>query len=168
MNLIEFFLTGLEQEAQITRKMLAVVPNDSYDWQPHAKSMTVSQLVSHIADIPGWIAMTLTTNELDFATAQKPPMFNNTEAAIAYLEENVANAKTQLEATNMAELDKPWSMRHGEQVYFTISKAEVIRMSFSQLTHHRAQLGVFLRLLNVSIPGSYGPSADEMMEEAFN
>lgn len=167
MNLIEFFLSGLEQEAQITRKMLAVVPDDSYNWRPHPKSMTVSQLVSHIAEIPGWINIALTTSELDFATEEKPTLYTNTADALACLEKCLAESKAQLEKATMEDLDKPWSMRSGDQVYFTLPVSEVIRMAFSQLTHHRAQLGVFMRLLDVRIPGSYGPSADEMMEEAF-
>jgi uncharacterized damage-inducible protein DinB len=161
MNLIEFFLTGLEQEAQITRKMLAVVPNDKYDWQPHSKSMTISKLVSHIAEIPGWIALALTTDDFEYM-AEEPKIFHNNENALVFLEGNIAWSIDELKQTGTAELDKPWTMRGGEQVWFTISKSEVIRMAFSQLTHHRAQLGVYLRLLNVAIPGSYGPSADEM------
>ena len=162
MNQIEIYLKELEQEAQITRKMLSIVPDDSYNWQPHPKSMTVSRLASHVAEVFGWISMVLTTSELDFATAEKPPQHHNTHDVLAYFEANYAAAKADLQAANEAELDKPWTMRNGEVVFFTQTKAEVIRMSFSQIIHHRAQLGVFLRLLNVPIPGSYGPSADEM------
>jgi len=167
MTLIEFFLEGLEQEAQITRKMLNVIPADSFDWQPHAKSMTISRLANHITEIPGWISMALTTTELDFANDEKITPVNTVAELLVVLDANVAEAKAQLAVTTEEELNKPWSMRNGDQIYFTISKAEVIRMAFSQLIHHRAQLGVFLRLLDVAIPGSYGPSADEMMEEAF-
>jgi uncharacterized damage-inducible protein DinB len=167
MNQIEVFKNELELEAQITSKMLTIVPNDSYDWQPHPKSMTITRLASHIAEIPGWISMVLTTPELDFATADSPPLFNNTQDVLAYFEKNVAEAKIQLDAATKDELTKPWSMRDGEIIYFTQTKAEVIRMALSQIIHHRAQLGVFLRLLDLAIPGSYGPSADEMMANAF-
>jgi uncharacterized damage-inducible protein DinB len=162
MNLIEIFKKELEQEAQTTRKMLAIIPDDSYDWQPHPKSMTITRLATHVAEIPGWIAMTLTTDELDFATEGEHVFYSNTHDVLDYFEKNIADAKAQLEAATEADLQKPWTMRNGEQIYFTQTKAEVIRMSFSQLIHHRAQLGVFLRLLDVPIPGSYGPSADEM------
>ncbi|GAB3917517.1 DinB family protein [Mucilaginibacter boryungensis] len=162
MNLIEIFKKELEQEAQTTRKMLAIIPNDSYDWRPHPKSMTITRLATHVAEIPGWIALTLTTSELDFATESEHTFYSNTQDVLDYFEKNVADAKAQLDAATEADLQKPWTMRNGEQIYFTNTKAEVIRMSFSQLIHHRAQLGVFLRLLNVPIPGSYGPSADEM------
>ena len=167
MNQIEIFKAELALEAQITRKMLAIVPNDSYDWQPHPKSMTIRRLVSHIAEIPGWIAMTLTTNELDFATAEMPPQFNTTEETQFFFEKCVSESLAELDKTTEDELAKPWSMRNGEMIYFTNTKAEVIRMALSQIIHHRAQLGVFLRLLELRIPGSYGPSADEMMEMAF-
>lgn len=166
MNLIEIYLKELEQEAQTTRKMLSIVPDDSYNWQPHAKSMTISRLVSHVAEIFGWISMVLTTDELDFATAEQPLQYHNTHDILAYFEANYIAAKANLQAANEAELDKPWTMRNGAVVFFTQTKAEVIRMAFSQIIHHRAQLGVFLRLLNIPIPGSYGPSADEM-EMAF-
>ena len=166
MNQIEIFKRELEQEAQITRKMLSIVPNDSYDWQPHAKSMSISRLTSHIADIFGWISMILKTDELDFAISEMPPQFFNTKEVLACFEANYAGARACLEAADEAELDKPWTMRNVDMIFFTQSKAEVIRMSFSQIIHHRAQLGVFLRLLNVAIPGSYGPSADEMEQMA--
>lgn len=166
MNQIKIYLNELEQEAQIARKMLAIVPDDSYRWQPHAKSMTISRLASHVAEIFGWVSMILKTNELDFATSEMPPQFYNTKEVLTYFEANYAGAKADLETANETELEKPWTMRNGGIIYFTQTKAEVIRMSFSQIIHHRAQLGVFLRLLNVPIPGSYGPSADEM-EMAF-
>jgi uncharacterized damage-inducible protein DinB len=162
MNLIEIFKNELELEALITRKMLAIIPNDSYDWQPHPKSMTITRLATHVAEIPGWIALALTTDELDFAKQGEHTFYSNTQDILDYFEKSVADAKAQLAIATEADLLKPWTMRNGEQIYFTNTKAEVIRMSFSQLIHHRAQLGVFLRLLDVPIPGSYGPSADEM------
>jgi uncharacterized damage-inducible protein DinB len=168
MNQIQIFLNELEQEAQITRKMLSIVPNDKFDWQPHPKSMTIRRLVSHLAEIPGWIAMVLTTNELDFATSEMPPQFDDIQNTLFFFEKCVSESRAQLEAATEEELSKPWTMRNGDMIFFTNTKAEVIRMSFSQIIHHRAQLGVFLRLLDVSIPGSYGPSADEMMEMAFS
>lgn len=166
MNQIEIFKRELEQEAQITRSMLSIVPDDSYNWQPHVKSMNISRLVSHIADIFSWISMILETEELDFATSEMPPQFYNTKEVLIYFEANYAAAKADLESANESELAKPWTMRNGEHIFFTQTKAEVIRMSFSQIIHHRAQLGVFLRLLDIAIPGSYGPSADEMEKMA--
>jgi len=153
----------MEQEAQTTRKMLQRVPDDKYDWKPHEKSMTVRNLATHIAELPSWVAMVLTTDELDFAANpyEPVPVSNNTEL-LRYFEKSLADGRSHLEQANPSELEKPWTLRNGDQVYNTSSKAEVIRMSYCQIVHHRAQLGVYLRLLNIPIPGSYGPSADEM------
>lgn len=159
---IPTLLKELEKEAETTRKMLSIVPNDKYDWKPHTKSMNIRTLSTHLADIFNWPAMAVTTSELDFSkNPYNPPVINNTKDLLAYFEESLVNGKSELEKTNEDELLKNWTLRNGEQVYSVSTKAEVIRMSYSQIIHHRAQLGVFLRLLDVSIPGSYGPSADE-------
>lgn len=163
MNIIELLLKELDVEVANTRKMLARIPNDSYDWQPHPKSMTVRRLAAHIADLPNWIAMTLTTPELDFATSDwKEEVVNTTEELLVVFERSVINGKTHLEKANEEQLQEQWTMRSGEQIYMQCTKYEIIRMSIAQIIHHRAQMGVFLRLLNIPIPGPYGPSADEM------
>jgi len=162
MNQIEIYLNELEQEAQITRKMLSIVPDDKYDWQPHPKSMTVRRLATHVAEIFSWITLVLNTGELDLAVQEPPVIYSNTADVLAYFEANYAGVKARLQTATETDLLLPWTMRNGETAFFTNTKAEVIRMSFSQIIHHRAQLGVFLRLLNIAIPGSYGPSADEM------
>lgn len=163
MNRIKTFLTELEQEALTTRKMLAIVPADKFDWQPHPKSMTLKRLASHVAELPGWVAMALTTDELDFANNNiEAPVINTTEDLLAFFEKSLSEGRSQLLDKNEIVLDEPWTLRNGEQIYNTRPKADVIRMSISQTIHHRAQLGVFLRLLDIPIPGSYGPSADEM------
>jgi len=162
MTIIESFQQELEQEAITTRKMLAIVPNEKYDWKPHHKSMTIRQLATHIAELPGWIGMAANTSELDFATMDyHPEPINDTTALLALLEKNLADARVQLSNITESQLEKMWTLREGEKIYSTEPKRDVIRMSFSQTIHHRAQLGVFLRLLDVPIPGSYGPSADE-------
>jgi len=162
MQIIQMFLNEVEQEAQTTRKFLSIVPNDKFDWQPHPKSMTIRQLATHIAELPGWITLAINTDELDFAKeAYKPEMLNSSDELLAEFEKNLTTAKESLAATNEDVLQQAWTLRNGEDIYFTQTKAEVIRVSLSQTIHHRAQLGVFLRLLNIAIPGSYGPSADE-------
>jgi len=166
MDIIKMLLKEMDQEAVTTRKMLAVVPNDKYDWQPHPKSMTVSRLAAHVAELPGWVKMVLETSELDFASGKYQPVeITNTTDLLAYFEKNFAEGRAALETATEADLEKPWTLRNGDQVYSVDPKTEVIRMSYSQIVHHRAQLGVFLRLLNVPIPGSYGPSTDENVFE---
>lgn len=163
MNRINTFLKEIEEEALTTRKMLECVPTEQFDWQPHVKSMTLKRLATHVAELPSWVAMAIKTDELDFADNNyKPLEISNTEELLSYFENNLVEARSVLLDKNEIVLDEPWTMRNGDEIYSTRSKAEVIRMSISQTIHHRAQLGVYLRLLDIPIPGSYGPSADEM------
>jgi uncharacterized damage-inducible protein DinB len=162
MTFLEFFLQQLEEEAVTTRKMLSRVPTEKLGWKPHEKSMEINRLATHIAELPTWIPMTLNTDELDFAASDyKPKQVNNTEELVQYFEECLVKGREALKNGNEADLDKPWTLRNGAAIYSTTPKRDVIRMSLSQIIHHRAQLGVSLRLLDVPIPGSYGPSADE-------
>jgi uncharacterized damage-inducible protein DinB len=165
MNIIiPFFEKQLKEEIVSTRKMLEIVPDDQYDWKPHPKSMSVRSLATHIAELPTWIPMAINTDVLDFATGDyKPTLIDNTKELLKIFDENQITAFDSLANTTDVYLKNPWTMRNGEQVYFTSTKEDVIRMAISQMIHHRAQLGVFLRLLNIPIPGPYGPSADEMM-----
>ena len=163
MNLTPIFLKEMEQEAQTTRKMLQRVPTDKFQWRPHPKSMTMQQLATHIAELPTWVTMVLNTSELDFAKNEyKPAVINNTEELLEYFEKNLKEGKQSLEKATEEALLPDWTLRNGEQIYSVDKKYEVIRMAYCQIVHHRAQLGVFLRLLDIPIPGSYGPSADEM------
>ena len=163
MSIIEILLNEIEQEAQTTRKMLAIVPNDKYDWKPHPKSMSLKQLAIHIAELPSWISLGLTTDELDFAANPYNPVdIANTTDLLAYFEKNYAQGRADLEATNEEILQQPWVLRNGDQILLNQNKYDTVRVAISQTIHHRAQLGVFLRLLNIPIPGSYGPSADEL------
>lgn len=163
MTIIEAFAQELEREAITTRKMLERVPADKYDWKPHEKSMKLRQLAAHVAELPGWVSLTLTTSELDFEKNPytSPPVETNADL-LAYFERSLTEGKTELAKATEAQLELPWTLRNGETIYSTEPKRDVIRMSLSQIIHHRAQLGVYLRLLNIPIPGSYGPSADEM------
>ena len=162
MTLIESFQQELEQEALTTRKMLQRVPMDQLTWKPHPKSMTLAALVGHVAELPSWVAMAVDTDELDFAAnPYAPPVFSTSEELLAIFENYLNQGRDALKRATPEELEKPWTLRQGENIFLTDPKREVIRMSLSQTIHHRAQLGVYLRLLNIPIPGSYGPSADE-------
>ncbi|WP_018617713.1 DinB family protein [Spirosoma luteum] len=162
MELIPMFLREMEQEAQTTRNMLARIPDDRYGWQPHPKSMTIRQLATHIAELPTWVTMVLTTDELDFATSPYQPTEINTTADLMNCAEScLVNGRSQLVPEKEALLTKTWTLRDGETIYMASTKHEMIRTTFCQIVHHRAQLGVYLRLLDIPIPGSYGPSADE-------
>lgn len=163
MQIIPLLLKEMEQEAETTRKFLKLVPTDKFDWKPHEKSMTMKILAVHIAELPAWVTMGLTTDEMDFAkNPYKPTQVNDTSELVELFEKSLASGKASLSAAKEEDLLPSWTLRNGEQVFAVMSKYEVIRHAYSQTTHHRAQLGVYLRLLNIPIPGSYGPSADEM------
>ena len=161
MTFIEFFKQQFIEEGATTRKMLMRVPNDQLNYQPHPKSMDMKRLATHIADLPGWIHMTFTTDEIDFAQPYEQPQINNHSELMAYFEKRYTEGLSTFIPGNEAVLNKPWTLRNGEKIYSSNPKIDIIRMSLSQQIHHRAQLGVYLRLLNIAIPGSYGPSADE-------
>ncbi len=162
MTQIEAFTKELENEAVTTRKMLSIVPADKFDWAPHEKSMKLKPLASHIAELPTWIGMALTTDELDFAdNPYEDKKLDSTVDLMALFEQSLEDARKHLAVADESSLGKMWTLRNGETIYSTDPKWAVIRMAFSQIIHHRAQLGVYLRLLNIPIPGSYGPSADE-------
>ena len=162
MSIIEILLKEFEQEALTTRQMLERVPDDKYDWKPHEKSMTIRSLATHIAELPSWISMGLNTSGLDFAASPyNPPVINSTADLLRLFEKSLAEGRASLSQAKEEDLLPSWTLRNGEQVLSVMTKGEVIRHALSQTIHHRAQLGVYLRLLNVPIPGSYGPSADE-------
>jgi uncharacterized damage-inducible protein DinB len=162
ITFMESFLQELEHESIGTRKMLALVPADKGDWKPHEKSMKLKDLATHIADLPTWITLAIEKDELDFATSPyNPANCNGGEQLVNYYNKNMEEAKGWLINSSDSILEKPWKLRNGNIVYMEQSKLATIRHSFCQMVHHRAQLGVYLRLLNISIPGVYGPSADE-------
>lgn len=161
-KLIQLLLEEMDREAVTTRKMLSRVPSDKFDWQPHPKSMTIRRLATHIAELPSWVTITLNTSELDFgANPYNPEVINTTEDLLKYFDRSYESGREHLANATEEQFEELWTLRNGDTIYSTEPKYEVIRMSFCQIVHHRAQLGVFLRLLNVPIPGSYGPSADE-------
>jgi uncharacterized damage-inducible protein DinB len=162
MQIIPILLKEMEQEAMTTRNMLARVPKDKYDWQPHTRSMTLKALAGHIAELPGWVGYVLNSAELDFAKVPyTPPQFADSNELMAFFEQTLAAGKADLEKASEAQLEDMWTLRSGDQIFSHTTKLEFLRVTYCQIVHHRAQLGVFLRLLDVPIPGSYGPSADE-------
>jgi uncharacterized damage-inducible protein DinB len=163
MSVIDLLLKELEEEIVLTRKMLQRIPDDKWDWKPHEKSMSMKSLVVHLAELPSWVSMGLHTSELDFAAMDYKPTEVTTPADVLTLfEGSVTTAREALKGASEDDLLPTWTMRSGDHVHAVMTKYEVIRHSFSQSIHHRAQLGVYLRLLDIPIPGTYGPSADEM------
>ena len=160
MTLQELLVDELEHEAKLTKTFLERIPESQLDWQPHAKSMTMKQLGSHLAEIPAWVTATMNASELQMDNYQ-PPQVNSVAEMISTLESNTAAAKAAL-AKEDDEYNQPWAMKNGDQELMKMPKYQVLRkMVMPQLPHHRAQLGVYLRMLNQNVPASYGPSADE-------
>ncbi|HWW41155.1 DinB family protein [Pedobacter sp.] len=162
MELIKMYLEELDQEAVTSRKMLERIPEDKFGWKPHEKSMNIKTLATHLADLHSWIGLVLSTDELDFSNMPyQVDDVNTPQELLSLLEKSLAKSRAQLVPENETKLEEKWTLRNADQIYDVSPKYAVIRMSLNQIVHHRAQLGVYLRLLNIPIPGSYGPSADE-------
>ena len=163
MNLIKSLTREFEHEAETTRKHLERLPGDKLDWKPHQKSFTAAALASHIVDCASWTESIFTQDEFNFDPATyKLFLAKSTEDLLSTFDETVKVGKQVLSATDEASLDQPWRLKIMGNVLFEKSKAEVFRdFVLSHLIHHRGQLSVYLRLLEIPVPGSYGPSADE-------
>lgn len=162
-NLAPILIDELTQEIATTRKFLKIIPEEQYDWKPHPKSMSVGQLAVHIAEIAGWPAMGLKTEFLDFeANPYTPTPFVHNQDLLAILERGEQASIQALQGVNEDDLDRKWELRYGNKTLLSLTRYGMVRHAMDQMIHHRAQLGVFLRLLNVWIPGTYGPSADDV------
>ncbi|RYD55435.1 MAG: DinB family protein [Sphingobacteriales bacterium] len=170
MNLNEILIAELRQEAASTRKILKQVPTEHLDWRPHEKSFTLSRMASHVAELSHFATLALTTDELDMvATPLTRHTCTSNEEIIALFDGRIAEALKALEGITNEQLMETWTLRAGDRVISSSSRLESIRswMANHQI-HHRGQLSVYLRLLDVPIPGMYGPSADDRiaMEKA--
>ncbi|MEO6865103.1 MAG: DinB family protein [Gemmatimonadaceae bacterium] len=161
----DILYTDLENELRTTRRMLERFPAGNNDWRPHEKSMTLGRLAAHVAELPQFGTMIVTTDGMDFATSgYKPTICDTSEELLAVFDEKVKALRLALGAADSSTLASTWTLRNGEQVFFTRPKGELVRhMMINHLVHHRAQLGVYYRMLGVALPRSYGPSADEPM-----
>jgi uncharacterized damage-inducible protein DinB len=162
MSISDSLLPELDQEMSNTRRALERVPMDKADWKPHQKSMALGRLAIHLAELPGWASTTVTTDELDFSTGYNPATVANTEELLALFDKNVSAARAALAGAGDEIWHKPWTLRNGDHVIFTLPKIAVHRsFVMNHVIHHRGQLTVYLRLNDVPVPSIYGPSADE-------
>jgi len=156
----KLLIEEIEQEVALTEKMLNSLPKDKWDYKPHEKSMTIGQLVNHLSEIPTWITSTMNSDGMDMAN-YVPPSSSTISEAIEAMKQN---AKTAIECVGKCsdvDYDNTWAMRRDGETMFEMPKSKVLRaMVLNQMPHHRAQLGVYLRLLDGSVPSTYGPSAD--------
>jgi uncharacterized damage-inducible protein DinB len=167
MTIGQSMLGEFDQEMQNTRKTLERVPDDKWNWKPHDKSGTVGWLAGHIATLPGWATMTINTEEFDYApvggkSSYQPPKTENRKDLLAAFDKEAAEARAALASVSDEEMLKTWKLLAAGQEIFAMPRVAVIRgVVMNHLIHHRAQLGVYFRLMGVPVPGLYGPSADE-------
>ena len=166
MAIAEALLPEFDQEAAGVRRTLERVPADKFEWRPHEKSMTMIGLAGHIANLPQWARLTMEADELDTAPGGEPmtppPAPASVDELVATFDRHAAAARAALAAASDADFMKPWSLLRNGTVLMTLPKAAVIRsFVMNHLVHHRAQLGVYLRMNDVPVPSIYGPSADE-------
>jgi uncharacterized damage-inducible protein DinB len=165
MNIQSALLQELDAEMANTRKTLERVP-EKFDWAPHPKSMTMGRLAQHLSEIPQWAEKALLADEFDLAppgaTPQRPQPPKSRKEILDHFETNLSAAKTALSRVNDDDLMKPWTLKMGGKAMFTMPRIAVLRnFVLNHNVHHRAQLGVYLRLNDVPVPSIYGPSADE-------
>lgn len=166
MPIASSILPEFDHEMATTRRLLERVPEDDAAWQPHAKSMTLGELATHIGGIPQYGAITIRLDELDVAPiggeARPRPTFSTTAALIDTFDANVRETREALETVTDEQLMQPWSLKSAGHTVFTLPRTAAIRsMMLSHLIHHRGQLSVYLRLRDVPLPSIYGPTADE-------
>jgi uncharacterized damage-inducible protein DinB len=163
MPIAAMLLPEFDQEMANTRKLLARVPEDKLNFTPHPKSMTLGRLAGHIAALPFWVTNIFSTETLDVVPGQPPPAPQSRQELLAAFDKNVEGLRAKLAGATDQQLSQTWTMTLGGKTVLSIPRASVLRMAFmNHLIHHRGQLGVYLRLNDVAIPGIYGPSADEM------
>jgi len=162
MQFSETLLPEFDEEMSNTRKLLACVPDGKFDYQPHEKSMTLGRLASHVAEMPSWAAYTLDNETLDLPADTKPRVAGSRAELLEMFDKSVPEAREKIAAASDEEWRKIWTLKIGDKAVLSMPRSTVMRsMVMNHLVHHRAQLGVFLRLNDIMFPGMYGPSADE-------
>ena len=169
MSIAESLLPEFDQEMAKTRSILELVPIDRKDWKPHPKSYSVEQLALHLANLPSWTGMTLNVDEFDMnPPGEDPPpprTLTTTDALLAEFDNNVAEARETISSTTDETMFSNWTLLNGGEKMFTAPKVGVLRnFVMNHMIHHRAQLGVFLRLNDIPLPMIYGPTADTAWE----
>jgi uncharacterized damage-inducible protein DinB len=166
MKISETLLPEFDHEMANTRKVLERVPADKSSWKPHPKSSEFGALAAHVANMAEWASLTLETDSFDYAPPGAPPYetpkFASTQDLVAAFDKSIAQARSALAAADDAKMTAPWTLLAGGKEVITMPRAAVIRTYvISHIIHHRAQLGVYLRLNDIPVPALYGPSADE-------
>ncbi len=166
MAIRDALLPEFDMEMASTRKVLERVPVEKSEFKPHPKSGSLGWLAWHLSDLPHWVVETINKDELDFAPVGVPrpaaPVVESREKLLASFDQKVADARAAIAGVSDERLAGMWTLKAGGHTIFSMPRAAVLRsFVMNHLIHHRAQLGVYLRLNDVPVPGMYGPSADE-------
>jgi uncharacterized damage-inducible protein DinB len=166
MSIGQSLLPEFDNEMANTRKTLERVPDDKFDWKPHEKSTSLGALATHISNLPAWTVYAIELDQLDLQPVGEEPLraapVASRDEALAAFDKNIAAARAALEGATDERLLGPWSLLKGGVTILTIPRVAVLRsFVMNHVIHHRAQLGVYLRLNDVPVPSIYGPSADE-------
>ncbi|MCP9237723.1 DinB family protein [Lewinella sp. JB7] len=161
MQITHLLQTELAREHSTTAKFFARYPGDNNDYAPHEKSMKLSHLVTHLTHVFGWTGDMLATSYMDLAGAETPTPLTSSSSLITELDKNFGHSQEALSIATDDDLTSKWALKMNGTVIAEWSKYFAIRQALNQITHHRAQLGVYYRLLEIPVPSSYGPSADD-------
>jgi uncharacterized damage-inducible protein DinB len=162
MPFSEHLLPEFDEEMKNTRKLIECVPDDALSFQPHPKSMTLDRLATHVAELPSWTASAIDLEVLEMPADFKPRLAQSRQELLEIFDKGVAEARGKIAGASDEHWRKTWTFKFAGQTLMSMPRSVVMRtMIMNHLIHHRAQLGVYLRLKNVAIPGMYGPSADE-------
>jgi len=167
MPFSETLLPEYDEEMKNTRRLLECVPDGNFDYKPHAKSMTLGRLASHVAEVPSWTAFTLDREVFDLQPDYKPTLAASRAELLQLFDKGAAEAREKIAAATDEEWRKIWTFNYAGKTIMSMPRSAVMRSTImNHLIHHRAQLGVYLRLNEVAFPGMYGPSADEQKFQA--
>lgn len=163
MTYAEIVLPEFDQEMANTRKVLECVPDDKFDWKAHPKANTIGWVANHLAEINSWVAGTLTGTEWDFnpvgGEKYQSPALKSKKEILALFDQNTAAARAALQAVNDADIDVKWTLLDGGKPFITMPRRDVIRYwVLNHTIHHRAYLLSYLRMLDIAVPGMYGPA----------
>lgn len=163
MTTCQTIAIDFDDEMASTRKLLERVPLDDAHrgYRPHEKSMVLDRLATHVAELPSWLKMALEGEVFELQPGFKPRIAASTSELLEIFDKSVAEGRASIAAATEGDMEKDWTFKFGDQIAFTEKRPKVLRSFINHLVHHRAQLGVYLRLNGIPIPGMYGPSADD-------
>ena len=162
MPIADTILPEFDQEMATTRRVIERVPTEKGTWKPHPKSFSLGHLTQLVASMPGWLTNAVSETSLDLA-GYPGYSYEKTEDLLKTFDKHVGEARKAIASAKDPDFQVPWSLKRGDQVFFSAPRAVIVRQTINHLVHHRGQLTVYLRLIDVPVPSIYGPTADEKM-----